>query len=94
VTPPSFNAAYLNNPGPEYPLVSRQNGEEGRVILRVFVNEQGLPQEVQVRTSSGFTRLDTTAQDTVRRWKFAPARRGDTPVGAWVLVPMTFRLGN
>jgi protein TonB len=94
VIPPRFNAAYLNNPAPAYPLESRQMGEEGRVVLRVFVNERGLPQEVQVRTSSGFSRLDSTAQDTVRRWKFVPARRGDTAVGAWVLVPMTFNLRN
>ena len=92
VIPPSFNAAYLNNPAPAYPLESRQTGEEGRVVLRVFVNERGLPQEVQVRTSSGFSRLDRTAQDTVRRWKFVPARRGDTAVGAWVLVPISFSL--
>jgi protein TonB len=94
VIPPRFNAAYLNNPAPAYPLESRQLGEEGRVVLRVLVNEHGLPQEIQVRTSSGFVRLDTTAQDTVRRWKFVPARRGDTAVGAWVLVPMTFNLRN
>jgi protein TonB len=94
VTPPRFNAAYLNNPAPAYPLESRQMGEEGRVVLRVLVNEHGLPQEIQVRTSSGFVRLDTTAQDTVRRWKFIPARRGDTAIGAWVLVPMTFSLRN
>jgi protein TonB len=94
VTPPRFNAAYLNNPPPAYPLESRQTGEQGRVVLRVFVNESGLPQEIQVRTSSGFSRLDNTAQETVRRWKFVPARRGDTAVGAWVLVPMTFRLSN
>jgi protein TonB len=92
VSPPSFNAAYLNNPAPAYPQISRSMGEEGRVVLRVFVNERGLPEEVQVRTSSGFSRLDTTAQDTVRRWKFVPAKRGDTAVGAWVLVPISFSL--
>ena len=94
VIPPRFNAAYLNNPPPAYPLESRRMGEEGRVVLRVFVNEGGLPQEIQVSTSSGFERLDTTAQETVRRWRFAPARRGDSAVGAWVLVPMTFKLRN
>jgi protein TonB len=91
VSPPR-NAAYLNNPEPDYPLESRQMGEEGRVILRVFVNDRGLPEQVQVRTSSGFSRLDSTAQDTVRRWKFVPAKRGDTAVGAWVLVPISFNL--
>ena len=92
VVPPSFNAAYLNNPAPAYPSVSRHMGEEGRVILRVFVNERGLPEQIQVRTSSGFNRLDDAAKDTVRQWKFVPAKRGDTAVGAWVLVPISFNL--
>jgi periplasmic protein TonB len=92
VTPPRFNAAYLNNPAPAYPLVSRERGEEGRVVLRVFVNERGEPQEVQVRTSSGYNRLDDAARDTVRKWKFVPAKRGDTAVGAWVLIPLSFSL--
>jgi periplasmic protein TonB len=92
VTPPNFNADYLNNPPPAYPVLSRRMGEEGRVVLRVFVNEQGQPTQVQLRTSSGHTRLDDAALTTVRQWKFVPARRGDTPVGAWVLVPISFTL--
>jgi protein TonB len=56
------------------------------------VNERGLPDEVQVKASSGSERLDTTALETVRHWKFVPARRGDTPVEAWVLVPISFSL--
>lgn len=92
VTPPSFNADYLNNPPPAYPALSRRTGEEGKVVLRVFVNEQGLPAQVQLRTSSGHARLDDAALNTVRQWKFVPARRGEIPVGAWVLVPITFIL--
>jgi protein TonB len=92
VIPPRFNAAYLNNPAPVYPPLARRMGEEGKVVLRVFVNENGLPEDVQLRSSSGSNRLDTTAHDTVKQWKFVPARRGDTPVGAWVLVPISFSL--
>jgi protein TonB len=47
---------------------------------------------VQLKASSGSQRLDTAALETVRQWKFVPARRGDTPVEAWVLVPITFSL--
>jgi protein TonB len=92
VVPPRFNADYLNNPAPAYPALSRRMGEEGKVVLRVHVNERGLPDEVQLKASSGSQRLDTTALETVRQWKFVPARRGDTPVDAWVLVPITFSL--
>jgi protein TonB len=92
LVPPSFNANYLNNPAPAYPPISRRMGEEGKVVLRVRVNERGLPDEVQVKASSGSERLDMTALQTVRHWKFVPARRGDTPVEAWVLVPISFSL--
>ena len=92
LTPPRFNADYLNNPAPAYPALARRMGEEGRVTLRVHVNERGLPDDVQLRTSSGSQRLDAAAIETVRQWKFVPARRGDTPVDAWVLVPISFSL--
>jgi protein TonB len=92
VTPPRFNADYLNNPAPSYPALSRRMGEEGRVVLRVLVNERGLPAEVQLKTSSGFSRLDGVALETVKQWKFLPARRGDQSVSAWVLVPISFSL--
>lgn len=92
LTPPRFNAAYLNNPPPAYPAIARRMHEEGKVVLRVFVSEQGAPQEVQMRTSSGHARLDEAALEAVRRWRFVPARRGETAVGAWVLVPISFSL--
>jgi periplasmic protein TonB len=94
VTQPIFNADYLDNPSPPYPTQSRRGGEQGRVILRVLVNPGGAADEVQVRTSSGFARLDQSARETVRRWKFVPARRGAEPVSAWVLIPISFRLDS
>lgn len=92
VTPPQFNADYLNNPAPRYPALSIRLREEGTVMLRVQVDELGLPARVELRTSSGFERLDSVAQETVRHWKFVPARRGDQPVTAWVLVPISFTI--
>lgn len=94
VTPPSSDAAHLANPAPAYPSVSRRLGEEGRVILRVYVLADGTAGEVQVRTSSGFDRLDQAAADAVKRWKFVPARRGSEPVAAWYLQPINFSLNN
>jgi protein TonB len=91
-TQPIFNADYLDNPAPPYPSLARRNGEQGRVLLRVLVNARGTADEVQVRASSGHSRLDDAARDTVRRWKFVPAKRGAEPVPAWVLIPVSFRL--
>ncbi len=91
-TPPNFNAAYLDNPPPIYPTLSRRNGEQGRVLLRVLVTAGGTAEKVELHTSSHWPRLDQVAQETVRRWRFVPARQGDQTVAAWVLVPITFTL--
>ena len=92
VVPPSFDAAYLQNPPPLYPAPSRRRGEKGRVVLRVFVSAQGAAQQVEMRTSSGFERLDQAALDAVRQWRFVPAKQGEQAVAAWVLVPILFTL--
>ena len=92
LVPPSFNAAYLNNPPPAYPPAARRLGYQGKVILRVHVTPAGTADQVEVRSSSGFDRLDDAALDAVRRWRFVPARQGDGPVAAWVLVPIIFTL--
>lgn len=92
VIPPRFDAAYLQNPEPGYPLLSKRLGEEGRVLLRVLVNPEGLAEQVEVRQSSGHPRLDQAALGTVRRWRFTPARRGADRLAAWVLVPLSFQL--
>lgn len=94
MTPPRFDADYLRNPVPEYPAFSKRRGEEGRVLLRVKVGEDGLPRAIAIHTTSGFERLDNTAVETVKRWKFVPARVGDIAVEAWVIVPISFHLAH
>lgn len=94
VTAPRFDAAYLNNPPPAYPRLSRKLGEEGRVLLRVFVTPDGAPREVLLQASSGSSRLDRAAKEAVERWKFSPARQGAQSVGAWVVVPVVFSLSQ
>ncbi len=93
VTPPSFSAAYLNNPGPTYPMASRRKREQGTVRLRVQVSPEGAPLQVLLDRTSSFPDLDAAALDIVKkRWRFAPAKQGDRTVTAWVIVPMQFSL--
>jgi protein TonB len=91
-TQPLFAADYLRNPKPRYPLLSRRMGEEGLVTLRVLVTAAGEPRQVELKESCGFPRLDQAAQDVVRSWRFVPAKRGESPVDAWVVVPIRFTL--
>jgi protein TonB len=91
-TPPR-PADYLNNPKPPYPSLSKRLGEEGTVRLNILVNPDGSVARLELAKSSGHPRLDRSAMDTVQSsWKFEPARQGDTPVAAWVIVPIQFTL--
>ena len=94
VEPPKFGAAYLNNPAPTYPPVSRRSGEQGRVLLRVLVSENGLAESVQLDSSSGYEKLDRAAIEAVKKWSFVPAKRSNQPVSAYVLVPVKFSLSS
>ena len=87
-----FDADYLNNPEPAYPLLSRRQGESGKVLLLVQVTAHGTAAQVEIRQGCGFPRLDQAALNAVRNWRFVPARRGDEAVAASVVVPITFRL--
>ncbi|MDX9706355.1 MAG: energy transducer TonB [Azospira sp.] len=94
ISEPRYDADYLSNPKPVYPSLSRRMGEEGRVLLRVFVEADGRPSQIEIKETSGSPRLDRAAQDAVQRWRFVAARRGDEALAAWVLVPIAFNLKN
>ena len=94
VEPPRFDMSYLRNPAPAYPSMSRRMREEGRVLLSVLVSVNGEAQTIEVRASSGSDRLDRAAVDAVRRWRFAPARRGAQAIAGWALVPILFQLDS
>jgi protein TonB len=92
VIAPRFDADYLNNPKPGYPMMSKRLGEEGQVLLRVLVSSQGSAEQVQLLRSSGFPRLDEAAQEAVAKWRFVPAKVGSVATTAWVQVPVSFQM--
>lgn len=92
--PPRYNAAYLNNPSPPYPLVARRRGIEGTVLLRAEISTEGEALRVEVKKSSGTEALDQAALEAVRKWRFVPAKRGNRAVVEWVEVPVSFKLDN
>lgn len=89
---PSSDAAYLNNPKPAYPAISKRMGEQGKVVLRVLIGTDGVPQKVELSQSSGFDRLDRQAMEAVSRWRFVPGKRNGVPEAMWNLVPISFVL--
>lgn len=77
---------------PAYPPLSRRQGEEGKVVLRVELDEQGNVSAARVAASSGFARLDEAALAAVKTWRCNPARRDGQPVRAVALQPFKFVL--
>lgn len=92
VTEPDYKAAYLNNPRPPYPMVARRMGWSGKVILNVEVLAEGGCGDLSIFKSSGHDILDKAAMQTVKSWRFTPARRGGQPVTQWFKVPIQFSL--
>ena len=86
------HVAYLHFDPPPYPALSRRLGEQGVVLLRVLIDEQGVPLSVQVHRSSGYARLDAAAAEALRRARFRPYREGDRTRSAVALVPVRFEL--
>ena len=93
VVQPSSNAAYLNNPKPAYPAMSKRLGESGRVVVRVLIGPDGRAQQAHIQRSSGYERLDQVALETARdRWRYVPGTRGGVPEAMWFNVPINFVL--
>lgn len=91
---PRSDADHLSNPVPPYPPVSKRLGEEGTAVLRIFVGADGSPQKVELRTSSGFERLDAVALAAVMKWRFKPGSRNGVPEAMWVTQPIPFVLNR
>lgn len=78
---------------PEYPPSSRRAGEAGTVILEVYVNANGRAEDVRVKKSSGFPKLDDAAIREVKRsWRLVPGTEDGKPVPMWGQFAVTFKL--
>jgi protein TonB len=61
-------------------------------LLRVYVAPNGHVTDVVVTKSAGHADMDHAAVAAVRQWRFEPGRRGEEPIGMWVVLPVEFRI--
>ncbi len=98
ITPPKSSATYKigseKNPHPTYPLIARKKGWEGRVVLQTDVDKQGNVKFVRILESSGFKVLDDISIETLKTWRFKPAKLGNKFVDDIVDIPVKFVLTN
>ncbi len=79
-----------------YPPALYQQGIEGTVQLRLFVDDKGvvIPESTQVAESSGYAEFDSAAVAGVPRMHFAPAQHDGRPIATVFTQPVHFRLSQ
>lgn len=77
---------------PEYPPAEIRLGHTGRVLLSVYVLENGRIGDVRIEQSSGFPGLDVAAQRATRSWRLKPGTQDGRTVAMWKTIPITFQL--
>lgn len=77
---------------PEYPAFAKRMNEQGKVVLRVELGEDGRVANATVKISSGHQRLDAAALNAVRTWRCKPFVRNGVAVRAVALQPFSFIL--
>ena len=85
---------YLVKPPLEYPRASARLRESGTVTVRAFIDENGIPRDVQVAKSSGFARLNEAAVAAVRQARFKPYVENGRPTAGWAFIPLVFDQEN
>jgi protein TonB len=91
-----FNAlsqwpAVLYKVKPDYSEAARKAKCEGIVVLKLVIDEVGLPHDVTVVRGLGLG-LDQKAIEAVYRWRFRPGYRGSEPVAVAANVELDFKL--
>ena len=84
----------INGESPfQYPPDLYDQGIEGEVRLRLFVDALGRvrPESTRVASSSGTAALDTAAVAGAALLRFAPAHRDGQPIGIAFYQPVIFR---
>ncbi len=76
---------------PSYPSVAARADLEGRVIVSVWVDKQGLPRQVVIANSTNEI-FNDAALEAARQYRFIPAYMNAGPVSVWVSLAFNFRL--
>jgi protein TonB len=77
---------------PAYPKQSLRLREQGKTVLLVELDEKGRVVNADVKTASGFPRLDEAAINAVKSWHCNPAQRNGVTVRSFAVQPFNFTL--
>ena len=75
-----------------YPPLSQRMREEGKVMVLIDINTQGLVDKASIAASSGYARLDEAALTAARKARFKPLTRNGVAFPARAKIPFDFTL--
>jgi len=81
----------LYSPDPEYTEEARKAKYQGVCVLWLVVGPDGRPRDIKV-TRSLEMGLAQKAVESVRQWKFEPAKKDGQPVAVQIIVQVAFKL--
>jgi TonB family protein len=84
-------ARVIHRVEPKYTDDARANKISGSVVLGLTVDQQGLPQNIQVKKSL-YPSLDESAIEAARQMRFEPAIKDGQPVSMFITVEMNFMM--
>lgn len=74
----------------QYPPLLRDAGVGGTARVYLYINTDGVVEEMRLDKGSGHPALDDAALRVARGYRFEPARNDEGPVAVWVSFPITF----
>jgi protein TonB len=83
-----------NIAAPEYPALSRRRSETGTAVVRFVVGLTGKIENIELKKSSGSSRLDDAALDAMRSSACKPYKENGEPVRTAYSQPFVFSLDN
>lgn len=83
--------SFLRMIKPDYPRLARRFGKEGKVVLRLFIDEHGRLLNVEIVEKAGYG-FDEAVVDAVKASIFQPAKLNGHPVACKALLPVRFKL--
>jgi protein TonB len=87
----SVAPAFLHREMPIYPMMARKLGREGKVMLKLTIDEKGNLSDVEVIDKAGYE-FTEAAVEAVKKSTFLPAKKDGKPIASRALLPIRFQL--
>ena len=89
VTPPRI----VKQPSPEFPEALRLLSADGLVVVSTIIGEDGRPRDPRVLTlRNGGPAMKYAALDSLRQWRFEPAKLDGHPVAVYYVLSVNFEV--